>query len=221
MLKAIALSDSHNLHHLLDLDLDGVDLIVHAGDFSRRKEPTLNHNEELAFLDWYGKLPVKYKVLIPGNHETAWAAGMIGNIEDYWDVITLNHETKIVGGIEIFGSPITPSFGSGWAYNVPPNKIKNYWDEIPKTTQLLVTHGPPFRILDATPNYGVDYKSCGCTELLKRVKKVKPDVMIFGHIHEDGGRQMKIQGLDTNFINAAVVDENYKMKFNKGVHFEI
>lgn len=221
-MKGIAISDTHNLHHLLDLNLDGVDLIVHAGDFSKTQFPAFNHNESLVFLDWYSKLPVKYKVLIPGNHETAWASGSLGNISDHWDIIPLNHESTTIEGVEIFGSPITPSFGKGWAFNAKPNIIKNYWDEIPRSTKLLVTHGPPHRILDSTPTFGMnDYKSCGCPELLKRVKKVKPDVMIFGHIHEDGGRTLKLPNLETTFINAAVVGEDYKMRFNKGIYFEI
>ena len=221
-MKILTISDSHNLHHLLNLNLDGVDMVIHAGDFSISRSPSINHNEEVVFLNWFEKLPVKYKVLIPGNHETALAAGMLGKIDDQWDVITLNHETKIIDGVEIFGSPFTPAFGTGWAYNIKPNIIGDFWDQIPRTTQILVTHGPPHRVLDSTPTYGNnDFKSCGCPELLKRVKKVEPDYHIFGHIHEDGGRTLKLPNLDTTFINAAVVGEDYKMRFNEGIYLEI
>ena len=52
------------------------------------------------------------------------------------------------------------------------------WKELPKV-DILVTHGPPFGILDKT-NEG---KNAGSELLLKEVLRLKPKLHLFGHIH--------------------------------------
>jgi Icc-related predicted phosphoesterase len=44
---------------------------------------------------------------------------------------------------------------------------------------VLITHGPPYDILDLT----IRKDKAGCKGLLKFVEKIKPQVHIFGHIH--------------------------------------
>lgn len=50
---------------------------------------------------------------------------------------------------------------------------------IPDKIDVLVTHGPPFGILDKT----INKVNAGCKGLLKFVEKINPQVHIFGHIH--------------------------------------
>ncbi|SFS33448.1 hypothetical protein SAMN05660206_101200 [Sphingobacterium wenxiniae] len=71
---------------------------------------------------------------------------------------------------------------------------------IPDDTDILITHGPPFGILDETV-YG---KRTGGEELLLRVYQVKPKYHIFGHIHEDHGSFTKGE---TTFINNSILDD--------------
>jgi len=66
----------------------------------------------------------------------------------------------------------------------------------------LITHGPPYGILDKTYNN----VNAGCKGLLKFVQKMKPKVHIFGHIHEGYG-DVKIG--DTHFYNASYVNLGY------------
>ena len=47
----------------------------------------------------------------------------------------------------------------------------------------------------------------GCKSLLKKVLEVKPKYHVFGHIHEDGGKEE--QHGDTKFINASVLNLKY------------
>lgn len=221
----MALSDSHKKHLELQLDLEGVDIIIHAGDFTTTKTPAFNHGEGIEFFKWFEKLPVKHKIVIPGNHDTSISAGMHGDykeIEKNFDLIFLNHRQIEIEGIKIFGSPYTPSFGVGWAYNCDRGKIGKYWSEIPRDTDILITHGPPYGILDAA-NRGraQDFELTGCKLLMSRVKTVKPKYHIFGHIHEDAGKQLKIFNSPTTFINAAVVDLQHKLFNPYGIHFEI
>ena len=55
------------------------------------------------------------------------------------------------------------------------------WENIPDV-DILITHQPPFMILDVGKSDHV-----GCEYLLERVKKMKPRLHIFGHIHESYG----------------------------------
>ncbi|GAA4514143.1 hypothetical protein GCM10023173_10510 [Sphingobacterium thermophilum] len=69
---------------------------------------------------------------------------------------------------------------------------------------MLITHGPPFGILDET----VYSKREGCEELLLRVYQVQPKYHVFGHIHEDYGMLAK---RETTFVNASVLDDRYEL----------
>jgi Icc-related predicted phosphoesterase len=109
-----------------------------------------------------------------------------------------------IEGCTIWGSAITPWFFN-WAFNRKRgNDINKHWKLIPSDTQLLITHGPAYGILDAVENE----KHVGCVDLLKKVKEVMPKVHITGHIHEAYGR-VKIG--DTLFINASVLNEAYQL----------
>jgi len=75
---------------------------------------------------------------------------------------------------------------------------------IPENTDVLVTHGPPFGVLDKNYNQ----MHCGCKSLLQRVMQVRPKLHIFGHIHEGYGVEAR-EGV--TFMNASSVNLFYKM----------
>lgn len=66
---------------------------------------------------------------------------------------------------------------------------------------IIVTHQPPYGILDAC-----NYHNIGSKPLLKLVKTVKPLIHVFGHIHEGFGS--RCVGPDTEFLNVSYC--NYK-----------
>ena len=68
---------------------------------------------------------------------------------------------------------------------------------IPKDKDILITHRPPYGILDKTC-YII---SVGCEELAKGVKRIKPKYHIFGQKHESD-RMIEID--DTVFTNASI-----------------
>jgi len=74
---------------------------------------------------------------------------------------------------------------------------KEYWKHIPSSVDVLITHGPPFGILDKATNG----KHVGDEDLLIEVaSRCKPQFHIFGHIHEAYG---VTQLGKTTYINAA------------------
>lgn len=164
-----------------------------------------------------GKVKHLYKygiVVINGNHDLlgesdfSLAKSILTNVNYY-----IQHESIVVNELKIFGSAYTPFFG-GWGYNVEPGpKMVELWDQIPADTELLLTHGPPYGILDET----YDNRHVGCVELLDRVLKIKPKYHIFGHIHHSYGIK-DFNG--TTFVNASICNEQYR-PVNKPIVIEI
>jgi Icc-related predicted phosphoesterase len=52
---------------------------------------------------------------------------------------------------------------------------------------------------------------------MNRVHELNILYHIFGHIHEDAGKTLKLHNLDTIFINASVVNLAYKIINSKGL----
>jgi Icc-related predicted phosphoesterase len=207
-MKIVAISDTHCRHH--SLRLPKADAIIHAGDVtSRGKE-----SEVMDFMAWFSKLNYRYKIFIAGNHdfffETKNAAILQKHIPP--NVIYLNDSGAEIEGLKLWGSPITPWFYN-WAFNKPRGQsIKKHWDLIPADTDILITHGPPYGILDIT----IENRHTGCKDLLKTVEAIKPKAHVFGHIHESYG--LKRKG-ETLFINACILNESYEL-LHKPVLFE-
>jgi Icc-related predicted phosphoesterase len=91
-----------------------------------------------------------------------------------------------------------------WAFSYPRGAAARYWDQIPYDLDVLITHGPPFGILDQIKPGGAHL---GCEELLKAVEEKRPKVHIFGHIHGGAGT---FDNGTTRFVNAAFLNERYQ-----------
>lgn len=93
------------------------------------------------------------------------------------NVVYLKDSLITIGGLKIWGSPITPWFFN-WAFNRHRGDlIKRHWDLIPKDTDILITHGPMFRVLDKNS----ENQHVGCKDLFNKVKEIKPKVHICEH----------------------------------------
>lgn len=208
-MKFVVISDTHGKHSLLDLPAG--DVIIHAGDVS-----TLGRvNEITEFLNWFSSLKYQYKIFIAGNHDFFFEKNSPKEVFSLIppEIIYLNDNGIEIEGLNIWGSPVTPWFNN-WAFNRQRGvDIRTHWAQIPKNTQILITHGPPYRILDET----VSKIHVGCKDLFNIAEEIKPLYHLFGHVHEGYG-MMKRGG--TTFINASVLDASYKLE-NDPVVFEI
>jgi Icc-related predicted phosphoesterase len=214
------------------------DLLIHSGDIGGRT--TLL--ELMEFLEWFKKQPAKEKVWIAGNHDLCmdkeWANSPTDQVarlvrqqvyndamkmlEKYPEIIYLNNEVHSYNGFMIYGSPITPSFHRrNWAFNADRGEeIQKYWGRIPSEVDILITHGPPYGILDVIPDsfketHQEDTRR-GCEDLLDVIKKRLKNLKLhcFGHIH-DGPTGVVIKQLTNTrwatFSNGAVIDNYYEL----------
>ena len=78
-------------------------------------------------------------------------------------------------------------------------------ERIPEDTDILITHGPAFQVLDKT----VDGKEVGHGHLYGYLKyAIRPKLHVFGHIHEGYGQMEAFSGCIS--VNASHVNENYQ-----------
>jgi len=191
-LRLVLLSDTHQLHREVDVP-DG-DILIHAGDFTMFSESM----EVVAdFNDWLGELPHRYKIVVPGNHESFLEA-------DPSDRSLLSNATVLINegieieGLRLWGTPVTPMYGGAFGLSRAKDR-KRLYARIPPDIDVLISHGPPFGILDADPVSGLH---AGSHELLDAVMWARPRLHVFGHIHGANG---VFQTEHTTFVNASLL----------------
>lgn len=210
-MKFVIISDTHGKFR--QLELPNGDCLIHAGDVSSTGEEP----EILDFLDWFAGLDFKYKIFIAGNHDFFFDRVSKETVDAIIpsNIIYLNDSSIVIEGIKIHGSPVQPWFFD-WAFNRQRGEdIDKHWQLIPEDTDILITHGPAYDILDRT----VRNEKVGCEDLKKRIDEINPAYHICGHIHEARGI---FRGDKTCFINASVVDVRnqlihgaYEFEYNK------
>lgn len=211
MNKIWHISDTHSYHGLLEAP-SNIDIVIHSGDCSNYRDPYRNEFEVWDFIHWFSSLPIENKIYVAGNHDTSIERGLIKR-QDFQKegIIYLENSSVEIGGLKIYGSPITPLFGD-WAFMRNRAKIHKVWDSIEDDTDILVTHGPPKSILDSAFRQNNIVELAGCSNLFKRIHNL-PNLKahLFGHIHNS--KNIKNQGfrklpdLDVVFSNGSVVED--------------
>jgi Icc-related predicted phosphoesterase len=212
MIKVVAISDTNTYHD--SLVIPPGDILVHAGDFTFRGR----EKEVRDFGRWFSSIKgFQYKILIAGNHDQSFEGDTNAQALEWLyngpinDNFIYLQDTEIVLSIngrqiKVYGSPWQPFFYN-WAFNLQRgNDLKDIWKQIPDDTEVLITHGPPFDILDECQDGSV----VGCQDLAERISKLKQlKLHIFGHIHEAYGLK-EYNGV--KFVNACSCTAEYKIK---------
>jgi Icc-related predicted phosphoesterase len=190
-LRLVLLSDTHQLHREVEVP-DG-DILIHAGDFTMFSQ---SMKAIIDFNEWLGELPHRFKACVPGNHEFFLEAdpsrcSLVDN------ATVLINEGVDIDGLRVWGSPVTPLYGAFGVSSAEDRK--KLYAQIPTDTDVLVTHGPPYSILDVDGNSGLH---SGCHELLDAVMRIRPKLHVFGHVH---GAYGIFQTEHTTFVNAALL----------------
>lgn len=198
-MKITLISDTHGFHN--KLQLAGGDLLIHAGDVTARG----NEWEVIQFLDWFKIQKYTHKIIIAGNHDLFFERATVEYIQSITPkgVVYLNDSGICINGFTIWGSPIQPTFFNLAFNRERGDNIDKHWQMIPENTDILITHGPAFGVLDET----VKGKKEGCKMLLEKINKIKPKLHVFGHIHEGYGM---ITNETITFVNASVLNFQYQ-----------
>jgi Icc-related predicted phosphoesterase len=230
----VAISDIHNNQDVLNLP-EG-DLLLVAGDMT----DTASYKELSAFSSFLTNQKDKFRkiIIVPGNHEITFDEKFyLKSGERYHKPLLDNKKAKELllsnpnityledsgcefEGVKIWGTPWIPPIGK-WAFSLPNSKFaKEIFGKIPEDTDILISHAPPFGVLDEVSHKGyevdqktgkrvviIDRESMGSKELRQRVMEVRPKLHVFGHVHEGNG-QCQIDGI--LFANVAIMTKEHK-----------
>lgn len=214
-MRIVAVSDTHFAVDPSRIP-DG-DVFIHSGDLMYTGYIDEWHRSK----DWLAALPHKHKYLIPGNHDF--------HIQNYEGVARAELRKEcgvrtILPGNPIFKLPngmtgVGCSYVTGlagWAFGASEEDLERWLNALPESPDIMVTHAPPFGILDAIyPNEAHVYKqehvgSLAFNRWFYRRKDAGEHIPLLwfcGHIHESYGH-MNVGG--TQFYNTAMCDRKYE-----------
>ncbi len=166
----------------------GVDVVVGAGDFANARRGVSTCLQVLQHI----AIPA---VLVPGNNESyeELVAACAG-----WKSARVLHGTGMeIAGVPFFGIgggiPITP-FGD-WSYDFSEADGARLLRGCP-TGAVLVSHSPPQGSVDQSSSG----RSLGSTAVRDAVIRLKPRLVVCGHIHACAGQRTSIG--NTPILNA-------------------
>jgi predicted phosphohydrolase len=198
-LRLVCMSDLHHIKH--DFPVPDGDVLIIAGDVCGYGR--LSELEE--FDQFLAGLPHSHKLLIAGNHDWPFVSVNSSEAGQLVKNATYLQDAGIeIGGLQFWGSPWQPWF-LDWAFNLPRGpELAAIWKKIPDDTDVLITHTPPYGILDRL----ISGKHAECADLVHALARVKPKVHVFGHIHEAYGR---VEQDGTIYVNASVRNFRYQL----------
>lgn len=218
VVKFLILSDTHNFENTgercaLNQPMPKVDVVLHCGDLTSVGGISM-YKRALKML---GDFDAELKLVIAGNHDLSldgeyWRNNldedddpeehkkavevMTGPLAKAANVTYLTegaYSFTLQNGasFKIFASPYSV-LSPGWAFGHKRGEAR--WN-IPDDVDIVMTHGPPHGILDeVTHRTNGTVKHLGCETLLEEIRRVRPLVHCFGHIHE--GNDIKLQTWD-------------------------
>lgn len=194
-LKIVCMSDSHEHHRRVHIP--PCDLLIHSGDATN-----VGRKERLEdFAQWADAQPATEIVFVPGNHEIKFSYDRNSNLS--WlkahcpRMHVLVNQSVELFGLKIYGTPYTPAFGSGFAFQLMTKEDEErVYSAIPNGSDIVVCHGPCADILDE-----VWSGNAGSVALRNRIMEVMPKLFVSGHIHTGYGM---LALCDTLFVNAAL-----------------
>ncbi|MBA2349847.1 MAG: metallophosphoesterase [Solirubrobacterales bacterium] len=196
------------------------DVLLLGGDLTPADDHS--HERQAAWLDgpfrrWLEEVPAAEVVGIAGNHDFVFEQAP-GLLPDGLRWTYLQDTAATAAGLRIFGSPWSPWFFD-WAFNAPQEDaeetfLRERFSRCPGDADVLLIHGPPSGYGDQTSR-GPRVGSAAQLELIDRVR---PQLALFGHIHEDRGNWER-DGM--TLANVAAVDLAYRLRPDPVVLFEL
>lgn len=187
-IRIACISDTHSQEE--DVVVPEADLFAFAGDAL-----TFSHGKRQfeKFRDWIASAPCKDKVLVGGNHDV-YIQKNKGQMETLLPGVKYLEDTKVVvgpgDGVIVYGAPWTCAnnmFYLSSAFSLPGDKLGEKWRGVPAGIDILVTHSPPWDVLDKNGSG----KHTGGKFLRDEIaERIHPKIHIFGHNHNFHKAQM-------------------------------
>jgi len=176
MVKIYAISDLHG--HLPKIP--DCDLLLLGGDYCIGRGDKAWYEEY--FRPWLKELCNRMTVVgIAGNHDCIFEFYPDYPYTFNWNY--LHTKTFNFNGLNIWGTPFSPTFGKYWAFNKNEYLLKKEWEKIPTDTDIILVHAPPFGHRD----FVTSGLHVGSISLLEKVKEIQPKCLVAGHLHESFG----------------------------------
>ncbi|MGI9360212.1 MAG: metallophosphoesterase family protein [Parasphingorhabdus sp.] len=172
------------------------DLLIHCGDMFNLNE---NDQASLAEIDnWFGQQKFEQVLCIGGNHDLLLQAAVRKQTQPFKNAHYLQDASYTFSELCIYGSPWVPDLPFH-AFSRDSDELARTWAKIPERTDILVTHTPPFGILDKSRRS----HSHGCPILGNELDRIAPKVHCFGHVHASAGCTTVGR---VRFINASSIE---------------
>ena len=190
-LRLVCISDTHGHHR--SLELPPGDVLVHAGDLTEQDDQAQLLEAAAWFVELRDSKAYGEIVAIAGNHDKGLEASGAGEEFAKQAMCAYLEDKALEVGptgrrLTVYGTPWQPQHGdratNAFSVSRGEEQLQSKWKAIPEHTDVLVVHGPPSGQRDLC----WDLRRVGCETLLEEVvDRVRPRVVVFGHIHEAFG----------------------------------
>lgn len=226
-MRIVAVSDLHS--HLPEVP--ACDLLIVGGDICPDRigpfEAMRSPEHQKAWFErnvrpWFAAAPATHKLMTWGNHDWcgeafSFAADAPGSASSTHLQILIDEATTVSVGdreVSVWGTPWSNRF-MHWAFMKSPKELAEVYAAIPEGIDILVSHQPPYGHVDRAFSYGagrVDH--LGSPQLLATIERVRPKLVICGHIHNGHGRS--VLG-ETTIYNVSLLDDDYRLVYQPTV----
>ncbi|KDQ60608.1 hypothetical protein JAAARDRAFT_151133 [Jaapia argillacea MUCL 33604] len=225
--RFVCISDTHSHKYVVPPG----DVLLHSGDLcSYGALDTLTPT-----MEWLMTLSHPMKIIIAGNHDLCldekFRKG--GGYDSSFDTLPaedidsaralvrseavraagihyLEHEsfqftTQSGRRWKVFGSPSAPRYAIGSFQYDRRAQAEEIYNQIPADTEILLTHTPPYMVLDRTKRG----KHAGCEYLEDRLAQLSScRLHVFGHIHEAYGAAISEEPAEKGEVDIQRVSVN-------------
>jgi Icc-related predicted phosphoesterase len=140
------------------------DVVLHSGDFSNRRFRNFffddhSNSEMLQKVNrFFEQLPHRYKIFVGGNHDTFLTKFTLEELQQRLpEVIYLQDSSVVCDGVKFYGTPWTihsNKIKTSKAFTASPAVLQERWAAIDSDTDVLITHTPPYGMLDYSRSHG-------------------------------------------------------------------
>ncbi len=151
------------------------------------------------FAKWLDEVPAAEVVGIAGNHDFALER-LVGRGAHPWLFHARWTYLRDAGvtldcGLTVWGTPWSPG-SADWAFSSDEDRLAEAFEAIPVGVDVLLPHTPPYGKGDRAPSAPdplagrvTDYVHIGSRGLQNAIHRTTPGLVVYGHVHADGGRR--------------------------------